>query len=78
MYPRALPDTAAVELLPGDRILLSSDGLHGVVDESSLAQILDSHPEPDDACAALIDAAKQAGGPDNITAVVIDISGTGP
>lgn len=74
MYPRALPDTAVVELLPGDRILLSTDGLHGVVDESSLAQILDSHPEPDDACAALIDAANHAGGPDNITAVVIDIS----
>ncbi|OBA84105.1 hypothetical protein A9W99_06940 [Mycobacterium sp. 1164966.3] len=73
MYPRALPDTAAVELLPGDRILLSSDGLHGVVDESSLAQILGGHPVPEDACAALIDAAKQAGGPDNITAVVIDI-----
>jgi protein phosphatase len=77
MYPRALPETAAVELRPGDRILLSSDGLHGVVDDSSLAQILHSHPEPGDACAALIDAANHAGGPDNITAVVIDIAGTG-
>lgn len=76
MRPRPLPDTAVVELRPGDRLLLSSDGLHGVVDESSLAQILDAHPEPDDACAALIDAANQAGGPDNITAVVIDIIGT--
>lgn len=73
MFPRALPDSAVVDLLPGDRILLSSDGLHGVVDDPSLGQILDSHPEPDDACAALIDAALQAGGPDNVTAVVVAI-----
>jgi protein phosphatase len=76
MYPRALPETSAVDLQPGDRILLSSDGLHDVVDESSLAQILDSHPESGDACAALIDAANHAGGPDNVTAVVIDIAET--
>lgn len=73
MFPRALPDSAAVDLLPGDRILLSSDGLHGVVDDPTLAQILESHPEPDDACRALIDAALQAGGPDNVTAVVVAI-----
>lgn len=74
MFPRALPDSAAVDLLPGDRILLSSDGLHGVVDDEALAQILSSHPGPEDACAAMIDAAMQAGGPDNITAVVVNIT----
>ncbi len=74
MFPRALPDASAVDLLPGDRILLSSDGLHGVLDDVSLAQILDRHPEPADACEALIEAALKAGGPDNVTAVVIDIS----
>ena len=74
MYPHALPDTATVALLPGDRILLSSDGLHGVVEDAALAQILDSHPDPDDACAAMIEAALEAGGPDNITAIVINIA----
>lgn len=73
MFPQALPDAAAVALLPADRILLSSDGLHGVVDDASLARILDAHPEPADACQALIEAALQAGGPDNVTAVVVDI-----
>jgi protein phosphatase len=77
MFPRAVPDTAAVDLRPGDRILLSSDGLHGVVDETSLAQVLDSYLEPGEACAALIKAANNAGGPDNITAVVIDIAEPG-
>ena len=75
MIPRPLPDAAAVDLLPGDRILLSSDGLHGVLDDATLAQILDSHPEPADACEAMIDAANEAGGPDNITALVVDIAG---
>ncbi|WP_207569182.1 PP2C family protein-serine/threonine phosphatase [Mycobacterium decipiens] len=73
MSPPARPDTAAVDLLAGDRILLCSDGLHGVIDESSLAKILDSHRVPADACAALINAANDAGGPDNVTAVVIHI-----
>ncbi len=76
MFPRALPDTAAVDLLPGDRLLLSSDGLHGVLDDASLARILDRHPEPADACESLIEAALQAGGPDNVTAVVADIAAT--
>jgi PPM family protein phosphatase len=75
MVPPALPDVAAVDLQPGDRILLCSDGLHGVVDDGSLAQILGAHASPDDGCAALIEAANGAGGPDNITAVVVDIAG---
>lgn len=74
MLPHPLPESAAVDLQPGDRILLSSDGLHGVVADKSLAQILSSHPDPDDACAAMIEAALQAGGPDNVTAVVVDIA----
>jgi serine/threonine protein phosphatase PrpC len=77
MPPPALPDTCAVELQPGGRILLCSDGLHGVVDDSVISEILGSHGDPGDACDALIDAANHAGGPDNITAVVIDIPDSG-
>jgi serine/threonine protein phosphatase PrpC len=76
MAPPALPDVATVDLRPGDRILLCSDGLHGVVEDASLAQILGAHRDPGGACDALIGAANDAGGPDNITAVVIDIAGT--
>jgi PPM family protein phosphatase len=71
MDPPVVPDVCAVDLQPEDRILLCSDGLHGVVDDGVLAGILGAHPVPDDACAALIDAANSAGGPDNVTAVVI-------
>ena len=70
MTPPAKPDFNAFDLQPGDRILLCSDGLHGLVDDATLAAILNEHPDPADACRVLIDAANQAGGHDNITAVV--------
>jgi PPM family protein phosphatase len=50
---------------------LCSDGLHGVVDEEALARILDANPGPGYACAALIAAARDAGGPDDITGPTI-------
>lgn len=77
MYPRALPDATTVDLQGGDRILLCSDGLSGVVDEPAVVQILDERRGPDETCAALIEAANKAGGPDNITALVIDIADEG-
>jgi protein phosphatase len=76
MKPPAKADASGVELSAGDRILLCSDGLHGVVTEPSLAQILDANPDPGYACAALIAAARDGGGPDNITALVINVSGS--
>ncbi|MDD5418578.1 MAG: protein phosphatase 2C domain-containing protein [Methanomicrobiaceae archaeon] len=50
-------------------LLLSSDGLHGYVQDTRLLQILRS-AEPDEACAALIAEAKRAGSTDNITVIV--------
>jgi len=73
MPPPALPETVALEVQDGDRILLCSDGLCGVVEDGVLAEILATQDDPPDACAALIAAARRAGGPDNITAVVIDV-----
>jgi protein phosphatase len=77
MKPPALPDVCTVELRPGDRILLCSDGLHGVVQEELIAEILGRHDDPGDACDALIDAANHAGGPDNVTALVVAIPPAG-
>ncbi|OBI93742.1 PP2C family protein-serine/threonine phosphatase [Mycobacterium asiaticum] len=74
MKPPARADASTLDLQGGDRILLCSDGLHGVVKEPGLAQILDANADPGYACAALIAAAREAGGPDNITALVINIS----
>jgi protein phosphatase len=61
----------AVPLEPGAEFLLCSDGLHGVVDVQIIREILASSEALESKCHALIDAAKGAGGPDNITAVLL-------
>jgi len=61
----------AVKPEPGTLILLSSDGLHGVVDEDTIAGVLAGNGSLESKCQRLVDAAKQLGGPDNITAVLL-------
>ena len=53
----------------GDAFLLCSDGLHGVVDEPRMAQML-SELTPDEAARGLVALANEAGGPDNVSVVV--------
>lgn len=57
----------------GDRLLLCSDGLSGVVLDQQLLETLSRRAEPEDTARALVNAANDAGGPDNITAVVVDV-----
>jgi protein phosphatase len=66
-------DVANVAVEAGDRVLLCSDGLSGVVAHEQLEQILAAGRPLDDTCLALIDAANEAGGPDNVTALMIQI-----
>jgi protein phosphatase len=63
--------TTLVELSPGDQILLCSDGLHGVLSEKILLDTLDSEKTLQDKCHSLVEAAKAAGGPDNITVLLV-------
>ncbi|HLP07320.1 MAG TPA: hypothetical protein VK178_04080, partial [Opitutaceae bacterium] len=58
------------DLQPGDRLLLSSDGLTKPVESAQLAVALARADSPAGAVADLIALANAAGGPDNITAVV--------
>jgi len=53
------------------QMLLCSDGLWGVVPEEELRQIILNAPSPDRACQGLVAAANLAGGPDNISAIII-------
>ena len=63
-----------IRLEPGDMLLMCSDGLHGVVEEQRIAGILrgGAPDQPlEEKCRELIEAARGAGGPDNITAVLL-------
>jgi serine/threonine protein phosphatase PrpC len=57
---------------PGDRYLLSSDGLHGVVREARIAELL-ATPDLDVAADRLIAAVREAGAPDNVTIVLVAV-----
>jgi protein phosphatase len=64
----------AVPLEPGAQFLLCSDGLHGVLEPEIIREILSTDGALESKCHALIDAAKRAGGPDNITAVLLAVT----
>jgi PPM family protein phosphatase len=63
------------ETLSQGYLLVCSDGLWGVVPEDKIIQIITSTPSLDLGCRLLVDAANQAGGPDNITAILVQIAG---
>jgi protein phosphatase len=58
---------------PGDSLLLCSDGLSGVVADDTMGQVLGNGEPLEAQCRALIDAANEAGGPDNITVAVLRV-----
>lgn len=62
------------EVCPGDKFLLCSDGLTGVVDNDLLAGLLDCL-SPSDVVATLVDVANLRGGPDNISVIVVQVAG---
>jgi len=61
------------ELLPGDEILLCSDGLHGDVNDAMIAKTVSRAVNPQEACEKLVDLANEAGGNDNISVIIINI-----
>jgi PPM family protein phosphatase len=65
--------TSIVQMKPGDLVLLCSDGLHGVISEKLLSEALDSEKTLPEKCHYLVEAAKNEGGPDNVTVVLIQL-----
>lgn len=66
-------DETQLGLLEGDRLLLCSDGLTGMITDAQIQAILEAAVAPQDAADRLVRAANRAGGIDNITVVVLDL-----
>jgi len=72
-YQHPHPDFKWIKLANNDRILLCSDGLNSMLSAIGIQQILDFSDSTKDTCQSLINASNNAGGHDNITAILVDI-----
>ncbi|MBC7978415.1 MAG: serine/threonine-protein phosphatase, partial [Myxococcales bacterium] len=74
----ARADTLVLELKPGDRILLCSDGLYGYASAEAIQYLLGSGDDPKHVARDLIDLALRGGGGDNVSTIVIETSPAAP
>ena len=68
------PEYSVREAHAGDRYLLCSDGLSGVVSGETIAATLRDYPDPNQCAERLVQLALRGGGPDNITVIVADVT----
>jgi protein phosphatase len=68
------PDLTLVDLAPGDRVLLCSDGLTGAVDDRRIRELLLLRDDPQTTVATLIEEALENDSHDNVTCVAFDIA----
>ena len=73
--PYMQPDIYELNLSSGDRLLLCSDGLNAMLDDYRIEEILRDVTDPQTCADMLVSAARNAGGYDNITTIVVDIEG---
>lgn len=70
--PHVRPDSVYVDVRPGDRFLLCTDGLSNYFSQGELLEYADRHPE-DVLLEALVDEAMARGGEDNLTAILVEV-----
>jgi serine/threonine protein phosphatase PrpC len=68
------PDIFSVPFPLADYLLLCSDGLWSVLSDNNLFQLVSSAPDLQTACQSLVAAANEAGGPDNISVIVVKLA----
>jgi PPM family protein phosphatase len=71
-----LLETHLHDLMPGDLYLLCSDGLSDMLDDETIAQLLQASDSLEELGSSLIDAANDAGGKDNISVILARVRGT--
>ena len=70
---RVAPDYVRVEIVDGDRFVICSDGLTKELTDYGIQHFLTKHPDPQGAVEAMMSAALENGGRDNITIIVLDV-----
>ncbi len=73
--PRVEADLFEQQFASGEALLLCSDGLSGMVPDEQIWNIWRTSTSPQETCDRLVEAANQAGGEDNITAVIVQVMG---
>ncbi|HEX8115223.1 MAG TPA: PP2C family serine/threonine-protein phosphatase, partial [Kofleriaceae bacterium] len=76
--PETRADCLELELRPGDRLLLCSDGLYGYASTEAIQYVLGSGDAPEHVARDLIDLALRGGGGDNVSALVIEAPAAAP
>ena len=69
-HPGVVPETEKLRLADGDRLMICSDGLTEMLSDKQIAEVLRLNPKPSAACQALVDAALDKGGRDNVPVVL--------
>jgi serine/threonine protein phosphatase PrpC len=67
------PDYVRLDVIEGDRFVICSDGLTKELTDYGIRHFLDEDPDPADAASAMLEAALENGGRDNITIIVLDV-----
>lgn len=70
-------DELTLDLHEGDRLVLCTDGLFGMLHEDEIQQVLEREADAQAAADRLVEAANSAGGDDNITVIVLDLTPDG-
>lgn len=73
--PSTKPDLYEIDVEAGDRLLLCSDGLYGMVEDPDIQAIMTRTADPQRCASQLVNEAIAAGGNDNVTVIVVDIEG---
>ena len=71
------PDYVRLDVVEGDRFVICSDGLTKELTDYGIRHFLAENPDPEDAVLAMLDAALENGGRDNISIIVLDVAGGG-
>ena len=66
-------DVFRVELAPGDKVMMCSDGLWGEVEDRDMESLMNTYRDPRLASRELMKAAHHGGGKDNVTLVIVEI-----